>query len=182
MSVAANRVVLVDYDPQWALEFVALAEVLGRYLEQLPVQLEHVGSTSVPSLIAKPILDIDIVLPGENLLPVVTARLESAGYIPEGDLGVPGRYSFKRSGVDVPRTPTRALWPRHHLYAGAVDVPGISHHLIFRDALRRDRQLAAQYGELKQMLAARYPEDVDAYCEAKTEFIRNAVSGALSGV
>ncbi len=109
MSVAAKRVVLVDYDPRWAFEFAALAEVLGGYLEPLPVRFEHVGSTSVPGLVAKPILDIDIILPGENLLPAVTARLESAGYILEGELGVPGRYSFKRSGVDVPRTPTRAL-------------------------------------------------------------------------
>lgn len=176
MSVAANRVRVVEFEPRWALEFSALAEVLTGYLDHLPVRLEHVGSTSVPGLAAKPTLDIDIILPDEGVLPTVAARLENAGYIPEGELGVPGRYSFKRSGVDVPRTPTRISWPRHHLYAGAGSAPGIRDHLLFRNALRRDNELARQYSELKRVLAARYPDDVDAYCEAKTDFIRGAIA------
>ena len=171
-----NPVTIVAYDPAWPAEFAALAEVLHGYLEGTPSLIEHVGSTSVPGLAAKPVLDVDIVLPDERFLPIVTMRLESAGYIPEGEKGVEGRYSFKRSSVDVPRSPKRTSWPRHHLYAGTRDAPGIRDHLVFRDALRNSRELADQYAELKRTLSAQYPEDGDAYCEAKTEFIHAAMA------
>jgi GrpB-like predicted nucleotidyltransferase (UPF0157 family) len=165
---------LVPYDPTWPIAFGELKKVLYGYLESLPLTIEHVGSTSVPGLLAKPTLDIDIVLPDESFLNEVSTRLQTVGYTPEGEMGVPGRYAFKRMGPDVPHSATRREWPRHNLYAGAGDASGIKEHLIFRDVLRKNPVIAAQYAALKLELAEKH-NDVNAYSEAKTDFVRNVL-------
>ena len=134
-------------------------------LGSLCVRIEHVGSTSVPGLPAKPIIDMDVVIESEDQLEDVAARLAAIGYEPRGDLGVTGRYAFK----------SPAGSPDHHLYVCARDSAELLRHLKFRDYLRGHPEQAAAYGRLKQSLAQAHPFDREGYTEGKTHWIERAL-------
>lgn len=168
----AKPVVLAAYDPAWPETFAALREVYARALGSLAQAIEHVGSTSVPGLLAKPIIDIDIVIPTGADLPRTVEALSRLGYAHNGDQGVPGREAFARSGQrDVPRDGSSRLWPAHHLYVCAAGATELRRHLTFRDWLRAHPGTAAAYGALKERLASLYPDDRDRYCDEKTAFV-----------
>src|SRR5271168_241502 len=101
-----NPVIVVDYDLQWAEVFAELRSTLAAALGGLAVAIEHVGSTAVPGLPAKPIIDIDVVVPSPAKVPEAIARLATIGYVHQGDLGIAGREAF----ASPPNTPA------HHLY------------------------------------------------------------------
>jgi GrpB-like predicted nucleotidyltransferase (UPF0157 family) len=162
----ANPVVVVDYDPSWPTTFRRLRDRLAATLGPLAVAIEHVGSTAVPGLAAKPIIDLDVVIADRTDLSAVIRRLRPLGYHHEGDLGVPGREAFT--------TPAGA--PPHHLYVCAVGTPALDRHLAFRDALRADAAAADAYGDLKRTLAARLRQDRGAYTEAKSAFIEQVLA------
>jgi GrpB-like predicted nucleotidyltransferase (UPF0157 family) len=162
----ADPVVIVDYDPSWPSTFEQLRDRLAAALGRLAVAIEHVGSTAVPGLAAKPIIDLDVVIADRGDLPAVIQRLRPLGYRLEGDLGVPGREAFT--------TPAGA--PPHHLYVCAVGTPALDRHLALRDALRGDSDLAAAYSDLKRALAARLTHDRKAYTEAKSAFIEQVLA------
>jgi GrpB-like predicted nucleotidyltransferase (UPF0157 family) len=166
---------VVPYDPEWPRTFEVLQASLRRALGDIVVEVEHVGSTAVPGLAAKPILDLDVVIPSRDSLPVAVSRLAALGYRHEGDLGVSGREAFARDASDVPRDGSRREWPPHHLYACAADSPELRRHLVFRDWLRRDRAAADEYARLKQRLAVTHRFDRDAYTNSKSEFIKTAL-------
>ena len=177
-----RRVVVVEYDPRWAAQFEELRAVWMAALEGVAVGIEHVGSTSVVGLAAKPILDVDVVIESRCDLPAAIERLATLGYRHQGDRGVEGRESFKplepgdrtRPWVDPPRT-----WAPHHLYVCARDNRELARHLAFRDWLRTHVEDARAYGELKRALARRYADDRDAYCEAKTDFVEGVLARAM---
>lgn len=126
------------------------------------LSVEHVGSTSVPGLAAKPVIDIDIVLQTPNDVPAVVERLAPLGYRHRGDLGIEGREAFRSpEGTSIP----------HHLYACAVDSLPLRNHLALREHLRAHPADAAAYAALKRELADRYPCDMDRYIDGKTAFI-----------
>ena len=120
----ANAV--VAYDPVWAEVFQSLRERLVVLLAGLDVGIEHVGSTAVPGLAAKPIVDIDAVVPSQEEIPDVVRRLASGGYVHRGDLGIAGREAF-----DVPSDS-----PYHHLYVVATGTKPYFDHVLLRDYLR----------------------------------------------
>jgi GrpB-like predicted nucleotidyltransferase (UPF0157 family) len=157
----AEPVVVVAYDPAWPASFERVRAVVAAALGDLAVGIEHVGSTAVPGLEAKPIVDVDVVIRRTGDLDDVVRRLAEIGYTHLGDLGIVGREAFRA---------TKEL-PRHHLYVCASGAPPLQAHLILRDALRDDPALAAQYGRLKRELAERYRDDRDAYAEGKSAFI-----------
>ena len=152
---------VVPYDPAWPVMFASLRDRIAPALGELAAGIEHVGSTAVPGLDAKPIIDIDVVIRHAGDLPSAAAQLATLGYAQLGDLGVIGREAF-RAPADQ---------PRHHLYVCAAGAPALQAHLILRDALRDDPELALQYGELKRALAERYRDDRDAYTEGKSAFV-----------
>ncbi len=158
---------IVDYDPTWPSTFEALRARLAAALAPFVLQIEHVGSTAVPGLAAKPIVDLDVVVAAADW-PSVIPRLASLGYQHQGDLGVPGREAFRTPPADVP----------HHLYLCAPDSAELVRHLAFRDALRADASTARAYGELKRCLARQYTADRPAYGEAKSDFVRAVLAGA----
>jgi len=164
----ADPVVVVDYDPGWPATFGRLRDRLAGALGRLAVAIEHVGSTAVPGLAAKPIIDLDVVIADRADLPAVIRRLQDLGYHHQGDLGVPGREAFA--------TPAGA--PAHHLYVCAVGTPALDRHLAFRDALRADPGVADAYGELKRALAARLGHDRSAYTDAKSAFVERVLAQA----
>ena len=165
-AILANPVVIADYDPRWPGTFQQLRDRLAATLGPLAVAIEHVGSTAVPGLAAKPIIDLDVVIADRADLPAVIDRLRPLGYLHEGDLGVPGREAFT--------TPAGA--PPHLLYVCVTGTPALERHLAFRDALRANPSLAGAYGDLKRTLAARLADDRAGYTEAKSAFIEQVLA------
>ena len=164
-----DEVVIVEYDPRWPALFAQIAaRVRAAFAGGPLIGIEHVGSTSVPGLSAKPVIDIDVVIPSRADLPDATARLAALGYVHQGDGGIPTREAFR----EPPGT------PRHNLYVCAGDSPELRRHLAFRDWLRAHPEDARRYGRLKRDLAARHGADRDAYCEDKTAFVRAILAKA----
>jgi GrpB-like predicted nucleotidyltransferase (UPF0157 family) len=156
-----NHIEIADYDPRWPAIFAALRARIADALGSLAQRIEHVGSTAVPGLPAKPIIDMDVVIATWSDLPATIEHLQPLGYHHEGDLGVPGREAF----TTPPDTPP------HHLYVCTTDSPQLAHHLAFRDHLRGHPNTARAYAELKSSLAQRFRADRGAYTDAKTTFI-----------
>ena len=170
---------IVPYDTRWPTQFEALRQVYVAALDGDTVSVEHVGSTSVPGLAAKPILDIDLVIPSRRDLAPAVRRLARLGYRHQGDLGIVGREAFSRDGADdVPRDGSGRQWPEHHLYVCAADSEELHRHLAFRAALRADPRLVEDYAALKRALAERFRHDRDAYSTAKTEFVQRVLADA----
>jgi GrpB-like predicted nucleotidyltransferase (UPF0157 family)/SAM-dependent methyltransferase len=163
-----DPVVIEDYDAAWPEQFAQLRDRVLSVAGDIVLRVEHVGSTAIPGLAAKPVIDLDVVVARADDVSQVAARLESVGYRREGDLGVPGRAAF-----DYPPGERR-----HHLYVCPASSPALRRHLQFRDRLRADPGLAAEYGELKQRLATEYGHDRDGYTEAKSAFIESVVTRA----
>lgn len=153
---------IMDYDPQWPRQF---AEIAARVRQALPshllVAVEHIGSTSVPGLAAKPVIDLDVVIPSADDMPAVIEALATLGYGHEGDLGIAGREAFH--------------WPpgmpRHHLYACPAESEELRRHLAFRDFLRAHPDEARRYEILKRDLADRFRDNRAAYTDGKAEYI-----------
>ena len=171
---------IVEYDPQWAKSFDELKNALTNVLGDLAIRAEHVGSTAVPGLAAKPIIDIDVVIESRDVLPKAIKVLSRVGYFHEGDLGIPGREAFKRSSPDVPKDGAGRSWPVHHLYLCDKDNRELQRHIAFRDFLRAHPEYVERYAQLKRLLARTHSEDREAYTEGKTQFIAG-VMAAIDG-
>ena len=158
---ASRRILVVDYDPTWPQTFAALRAPIFEALRDIAIAVEHVGSTSVPGLAAKPIVDIDVVLPSRTELPAAIEKLATLGYVHCGDLGIADREAF--SGP--------AHLPTHNLYACIQGSVALVNHLTIRDYLRRNPNAATAYGQLKKQLAEQFPADMDRYGAGKTAFL-----------
>jgi GrpB-like predicted nucleotidyltransferase (UPF0157 family) len=166
----ANPVVVVEYDARWPATFEALRSRVAGVLGDLAAAIEHIGSTAVPGMAAKPIIDMDVLLKSGSDLPQVIQRLDALGYVHRGDLGIAGREAF----AAPPDAPT------HHLYVCPPESQEYRRHLALRDYLRAHDADAAAYSELKRSLAARFRDDRAAYCEAKQEFIERLLQQAMA--
>ena len=124
--------------------------------------VEHVGSTSVPLLAAKPIIDLDVVI-DQNDLKEVIYLLENHGYIYEGDLGLKDREAFRYEGKEHLRI--------HHLYVCPQDSKELKRHLAFRNYLRNHPNTVKEYGKVKKEAAKLYPNDIEKYCMYKSQII-----------
>lgn len=161
-----KNIVVVDYDPQWAEVFEALRDRIWGVVGDFAISVEHVGSTSVPGLPAKPVIDMSVVVAGDIDVARAIAQLATLGYRHVGNLGIEGREAFKNpDGL-----------PRHHLYVCPQGSLGLRNHLAFRDYLRSHPDEVKTYGELKKSLALQHPHDIDAYIDGKTDFIVGILS------
>jgi GrpB-like predicted nucleotidyltransferase (UPF0157 family) len=159
------------YNPEWKSCFDQLRQVLSSLLTAIPLDIQHVGSTAIPGLPAKPILDIDIIIEDTSLLDSIAGRLMQAGYLNRGDQGIPGRFAFRQQSMFTPETPDRQTWMEHHLYVCYADSLALENHLLVRDALLQDMQLMAQYAGLKMQLASTPGMTREEYTRQKTLFI-----------
>jgi GrpB-like predicted nucleotidyltransferase (UPF0157 family)/chloramphenicol 3-O-phosphotransferase len=163
-----HPVVVSDYDVKWPVLFRQIAEPVRRALGEIIVAIEHVGSTSVPGLAAKPVIDVDVVVRSAEDVPAAIERLRDLGYVYQGDKGIPGRDAF--------------MWPphspRHHLYVVIEGSKPHVDHVRFRDHLRNYPQVAREYAELKRALAEQHRSDRERYTEAKAEFIARVLADA----
>ena len=169
-------VVLAEYDPAWPGAFARLRDRVAAALGELAVAVEHVGSTAVPGLPAKPIVDLDAVVPSAADVPAAIRRLAAVGYVHLGDLGIPGREAFDAP----PPAPGAAPWPAHHLYVCPAGGAELRRHLAFRDHLRAHPEDARAYAAVKREGARRFPGDRDAYQEFKGPVVHEILRRALA--
>ncbi|CAI6075847.1 GrpB family protein [Cohnella sp. JJ-181] len=176
--MSANKPILIEnYNIKWPVLFEELAFILRNGLGNLIMDIEHVRSTSVPGLAAKPIIDLDIVVDSMTSLPEITARLRDLGYYAEGNLGVEGREAFGRMDERVPYNQENKPMAEHHLYVCDRKSEAYRNHIAFRNALRQDRHLADQYSLLKRELAVVHMDNRQAYTEGKTQFVNKVING-----
>lgn len=164
---------VVPYDPNWKEEFQKAREFFTKLLEKCSVKIEHVGSTSVEGLSAKPVLDIDIIVQNEGESRKVIQALGEVGYEHLGDKGIPGREAFRYE-----QNNPHITWMQHHLYVCIEGCESLKNHLLLREHLRKNQQAVIAYGNLKLELAKQYPTDIDAYVEGKTNLITSFLSEA----
>lgn len=157
---------VVPYDPAWPAQFAVLRDRIAGALGELCVGIEHVGSTSIPGLAAKPIIDIDVVISSRLKFVEVRDSLADLGYVHRGNLEIPGREAFQRPAGTAP----------HHLYVCSVDTPNLHDHLILRDTLRARPDLRDRYAAIKREMAAAHPHDIDAYIDGKGPVIEEIMA------
>jgi GrpB-like predicted nucleotidyltransferase (UPF0157 family) len=160
-TTSRRSICVVDYDPEWPRVFARLRARIWPSVSDFTLGIEHVGSTAVPGLAAKPVIDIDIVVAGRQEIPLAVERLTNLGYVHEGDLGIPDREAF-----DLP-----SGGPAHHLYVCPRESLALRSHLALRDHLRAHPQDVAAYSVLKKRLAQEFTHDIARYVEGKSEFI-----------
>ena len=166
-----QHIVVVDYDPLWPLLFRKEADAISRILGDNLVLIHHIGSTSVPFLAAKPIIDIMPVVKDLSGVDAVSGEFVKLGYEYLGEFGIKGRRYLRKGGQE--RT--------HQIHIFQMeDDTNILRHLAFRDYLRSHRDVAMDYAELKKDLAARFPYDIDGYCDGKDAFVKKIENLALA--
>ena len=157
------KVIVLPYDAAWKAAFEAIKSELESAVGDLVIGIEHVGSTSVEGLSAKPCIDIDVVIEDYGVFEEVVRRLAEIGYIHESDLGIPDREAFSYS--DKPHLMT------HHLYVCPRYSQELHRHITFRDYLRNHPEAVKQYGAVKEEGARLFPNDIEGYIAHKTPCI-----------
>ncbi|WP_033542855.1 GrpB family protein [Planococcus sp. CAU13] len=173
-----NKIVIEDYNPAWPQVFNELKLTIETAIPDLFLSIEHVGSTSVPGLSAKPIIDLDIVIEDSELLLLVSKNLEKLGYYHEGNLGIEDREAFARSDEFVPWIENKRVWMEHHLYVCIKESGELKRHLAFRNYLRENPKAIEDYGLLKRKLAASEKDRI-AYTAGKGDFINSILRSIL---
>ncbi len=153
---------IVEYDTRWPLHFEEERKKILQSIGPFVLAVEHIGSTSIPNLAAKPLIDILIVVPKLSVVEKGVRPLEALGYEYKGEFGIPGRHFFRK-----PLTRPR----KYHIHMVELGSEEEWKHLAFRDYLRVHPEDAAQYAALKRGLANTFKADVDSYTEGKTPFI-----------
>ncbi len=158
-----KHVVVLPYDAKWKSDFENIRQEIENAIGDLIVGVEHVGSTSVDGLSAKPCIDIDVVIEDYSVFDDVIDKLESIGYIHEGNLGIEDREAFKY--LDKPHLQT------HHLYVCPQQSRELYRHITFRDFLRKNPEAVKKYGAVKEMAAQLFPDDIEKYIAYKSPCI-----------
>ncbi len=156
--MTTRNIVVLPYDEKWAQAFLDIKSELDAVLGGLPISIEHVGSTSVQGLAAKPIIDIDVVVRRTDVGAAIKA-LATIGYEHEGNGGIEDREMFKYSDKEN--------LMEHHLYVCPEDSAELKRHVLFRDYLRAHPDAVQAYSQIKKEAADLYPHDIDSYINHK---------------
>lgn len=167
-----DRIEVVDHDPRWREAFQREAQRICSALAPEVRALHHIGSTSVPGLCAKPIIDILIECDEVSRLDAKRPAMEALGYEAMGEFGIAGRRFFQGRRADGTRT--------RHVHAFVAGSPELLRHLAFRDYLIANPAEASRYASLKRALAGRHPNDREAYAEGKGRFVEACERRALA--
>ena len=158
-----SRVIVAPYDVAWKSAFEDIKIEIESALGDLIIGIEHVGSTSVKGMSAKPCIDVDVVIKDYTVFDAVVSKLASIGYIHEGNLGIKDREAFKYT--DKPHLMT------HHLYVCPQNSEELHRHVMFRAFLRSNAEAARKYSSEKETAAELFPNDIDKYNEYKSPCI-----------
>ncbi len=165
--------VIRPHDPQWGRDFAAEAARLGALMGSALVRLHHIGSTAIPGLVAKPVIDMLAEAASLEAINARTRDLEAAGYEARGAYGIEGRRYFKKFSPD-------AALPRYHLHVYAEGAPHVARHLCFRDYLLLRPEVAQAYGALKVALTDPAVDPPPDYVAGKSAFVRDVEAAALA--
>lgn len=166
----ARHIVIARYNPLWRDMFETEAAKIKEILGKNCISVFHIGSTSVPGLAAKPIIDIMPVVYDLKAVDGVCAEFEKIGYEYMGECGITGRRYLRKGGNE--RT--------HHIHIYAENnADDIDRHLAVRDYLRTHKDVCEQYAALKRALAKKYPYDSNGYCRGKEDFVQKTERNAL---
>jgi GrpB-like predicted nucleotidyltransferase (UPF0157 family) len=170
-TAVTKEIVVLDHDPAWAEWFEQLHARIWPAVEAHALRIDHVGSTAVPGLAAKPIIDMDIVVADESAVRPVIEALRPLGYQWRGDLGVEGRQSFKHLADDDDL-------PEHHLYLVIDGNRAHLDHVLLRDLLLEDADARDRYASLKRSNVELAAGDMDVYVAAKAELVAELLTRA----
>lgn len=164
-------IIVVPHDVNWAAAFkVASLDVASALGDNL-LAIHHIGSTAIPGIHAKPIIDMLPVVADLAAVDTQTLPLAALGYTGRGEFGIPGRRYFVRSDATGARTHQMHVFQRGSAHIGR--------HLAFRDFLRAHPHVASEYSDLKRRLAAAHSDDIEAYMDGKDGFIKQVEADAL---
>ena len=158
-----RKVVVLPYDVAWQSAFEKIKSEIKEAIGDLIIGVEHVGSTSVEGMSAKPCIDIDVIIKDYSAFAAVVEGLKGIGYIHEGDLGIKDREAFKYT--DKPHL------MMHHLYVCPKYSEELHRHIAFRDFLRSNLEAVRKYSLIKEKAAKLFPNDIDGYIECKSPCI-----------
>ena len=168
-GVEKREIKIVDYDPEWPKKFEKHAKIIVDALGINALRVEHIGSTSVPGFVAKPIIDILVVVADSAKESTYLPQLEAAGYLLR--VREPDWYEHRMF-----RTPERDV----HIHVYSSGCPEIQRYLTFRDRLRRNAEDRDFYGKTKRKLAAQDWSDMNAYANAKTEVVEGIIAASIA--
>lgn len=163
-----QKIIVVDYDPIWPKIFEQIHSGIWPVLNDVALAIEHVGSTSVIGLAAKPIIDMSVIVPTAVEIQISIDRLAKLGYVHRGNLGIDGREAF----ISPEGTPA------HYLYLCPQNSLGLANQLAVRDYLRTHAATAEEYSKLKKQLANDSPNDIMSYIHGKTDLIIKILKSA----
>ncbi|MFX1481762.1 MAG: GrpB family protein [Promethearchaeota archaeon] len=173
MHKDTEPVTVQDYDPVWKTWSEELQSFLDDSLSRMAVRMEHVGSTAIPGMVAKPIIDLVIVISVRDF-EEVKSRLAKVGFIHRGDLGIKGREAFLLTDVEL-----KKHLPPHHLYVCDLENEELRRLIAFRDYLRVHPEDAAEYSKLKIELVKQYSGDRVRYIDGKDNLVKEILEKAL---
>lgn len=162
---------VVSHDPVWTAMFESEASRIASAIGQTVVRIHHIGSTAIPKIKAKPIIDILLEVVSVEALDQQTPLLGALGYEVMGEFGIPGRRYFRLDDLQGTRT--------HQVHAFEAGVANVVRHIAFRDYMRAHPLVAEEYGALKERLANAFPHDSNAYVDGKDAFVKEHERRAL---
>ncbi len=167
----SRKVEVVPYSTDWPEKFSAEAKDLKRIFGEELLSIHHFGSTSIPGISGKPIIDILVIVRDIQAVDALNPGLESLNYHAVGEYGISGRRFFYKGSADI---------RSHHLHVYEAGNPHILRHLVFRDYMRCHPLSARDYTRLKEELAHQFPEDMDSYIAGKNAFVKEHEKKALN--
>ena len=165
------------YTSNWIKNFTDIKREIENWLDGLDCTIEHVGSTSVPNLDSKPIIDIDIIYSNKLDFEKIKSGLEKTGYYHNGNQGVEDRDVFKRNGKL-----TNAILDtvKHHLYVCPIDSKSLERHILSRNFLRKNDWARIKYQQMKYELAEKANQDKKVYAALKELYINNFIDSIIA--
>ena len=158
------RVEVLPHDPRWRDAFEAEAKQVAEALGENVSAVHHIGSTSIPNIYAKPVIDLLVEVGRIDEVDGRSSAMESLGYEVMGEYGIPGRRYFRKDNREGIRT--------HHIHAFESGSAEAERHLAFRDYMLAHPEDARNYSELKRKLAEENPQNMDGYIDGKDDFIK----------
>lgn len=166
------KVEVVPHNPEWRHAFEQEAKQIAIAIEDNLIHIHHIGSTAIPNIYAKPIIDFLVEVKDILRIDEQSPTIEILGYEAMGEFGLPGRRYFRKYKTPEIRT--------HHVHMYQVGSSEITRHLAFRDYMIAHPEAAQQYSELKRKLASKYPQDIEAYMDGKDQFVKEMTQKALA--
>ncbi|OUL33870.1 hypothetical protein BV372_15225 [Nostoc sp. T09] len=164
------KVEVVPHDPTWRVKFEDESKLVAQALGTNVIAIHHIGSTAIPHIYAKPIIDMLVEVKDIAKVDEQNSAMAALGYEAMGEFGLPGRRFYRKHDATGKRT--------HHVHTFE-NFSGLQRHLAFRDYMIAHPEDANRYSELKRKLAKQYPDDINGYVDGKDGFIKDMEKRAL---